>query len=192
MSQANQFTDPRENVSYEIQPGMVFNDHRPDEPREIVVEYAERGGGVRMKDLEGDANRDVVYLMDTYDAFEAEIGAGRYTPVTDDDGTIQYKGWMGQIKRLKDEYDNTDSRIADHKAEAISEVIDIIEDDMPDDHNDTIPHQEISGIGSKAAQSLINAGYKTKGDVRNASKSDLTDVPNIGSGNADNLMEYCE
>jgi len=192
MSQANQFTDPRENVSYEIQPGMVFKDHRPDEPREIVIEYATRGGGVRMKDMEGDANRDVVYLMDTYDSFEAEVGAGRYTPVTDGSGNIEYRGWMSQLKDLKDEYGQSDTRTGSHKAEAIEEVIEIIEDDVPDDHNETIPHQDISGIGSKAAQSLINAGYKTKGDVRRASKSDLTDVPNIGSGNADNLMEYCE
>lgn len=189
MSQENAFTDPREKVPFEIEPGMVFMDTRPDDPRELVIDYADRRGGIRYIDTEGDVDRDEVYLMDSYATFEANVGAGRYKPKRDESGDIVRKGWMGQIHRLKEQYEGG-GRKAQHKAEAIDEVIDIIVDDVPDDHNDTVPFDDIDGIGQQAADALRGHGFTTKGDVRNASREQIKDVPYMGSKNTGNLLEY--
>jgi hypothetical protein len=189
MSQGN-YADPREKVSFEIEPGMVFMDTRFDEPREIVIDYADRKGGVKFIDTEGDADRDEVYMMDSYSTFEANVGAGRYKPKRDESGEIVRKGWMGQIHRLKEQYEEDGGRTASHKAEAIEEVLSIIVDDTPADHNDTVPFEDINGVGSKAADALRSSGFSTKGDVRNASKQQIEDVPYMGTKNTENLLEY--
>lgn len=190
MSQENGYVDPREKVSFEIEPGMVFKDTRLDEPREIVIDYADRKGGVKFIDTEGDSERDEVYMTDSYSTFEELVGAGRYKPVRDDDGRIVRKGRFGQVERLKEQYEEDGGRKATHKAEAIEEVLNILHDDVPEDHNDTIPLEDIDGVGSKAAQALRNSGFTTKGDVRNASREQIEDVPYMGQKNTDALLDY--
>lgn len=189
MSQGN-FSDPREKVSFEIEAGMVFKDTRYDEPREVVIDYADRKGGVRFIDTQGDAERDEVYLMDSYSTFESNVGAGRYKPVRDEDGRIVRKGRFGQVERLKEQYEEDGGRKAKHKAEAIQEVLDILHDDVPEDHNDTVPFEDIDGVGDAAADALRSNGFSTKGDVRNASREQIEDVPYMGQKNTDNLLDY--
>lgn len=190
MSQTNDYVDPREQVDFDIQPGMVFLDTRPDEPREIVVEYADRDGGVIFIDTEGDVDRDEVYMRSNYEAFEKNVGSGRYKPKRDDDGDIVHKGRFGQIRRLKEQYEQQDGRTATHKAEALDEVLTILTDDVPADHNETVPFETIDGIGSAAADALRANGFSTKGDVRNASREQIEDVPYMGQKNTDALLEY--
>jgi len=188
MSQAN-YADPRENVSFEIEAGMVFMDTRYDEPREVVIDYADRKGGVKFIDTEGDEERDEVYMMDSYSTFEANVGAGRYKPKRDESGEIVRKGWMGQIHRLKEQYEQRDGRTATHKAEAIDEVLSILTDDVPADHNDTVAFEDIEGIGDAAADALRANGFSTKGDVRKASREQIESVPYMGSKNTDALLD---
>ena len=190
MSQGNEYVDPREKVDFEIEPGMVFMDTRPSEPREIIIDYASREGGVKFIDTEGDDRRDEVYFSDSYSTFEQLVGSGRYKPVRDDDGNIVRKGRFGQIENLKAQYEEKDGRTAAHKAEAIQEVLDILHDDVPADHNDTVPFEDIDGVGSKAASALVNSGFTTKGDVRSASREQIEDVPYMGSKNTDALLDY--
>lgn len=192
MTDANTFVDPREDVDFEIGPGMVFHDMRYDDGRELVVEYADRDGGVRYVDTSGDVDNDVVYRFDDYATFEENVGAGRYTPVRDDTDEIVRKGWMGQIHRLKAQYEETDGRTAAHKAEAIEEVLEIITEDVPDDHNETVPFEDIDGIGQQAASALRNNGFATKGDVRAAGREQIESVPYMGEKNTDNLLEYIQ
>jgi hypothetical protein len=189
MSQAN-FADPREKVSFEIEAGMVFRDTRYDEPREIIIDYADREGGIRFIDTHGDTDRDEVYLMDSYDTFESNVGAGRYEPVRNEAGRIVRKGRFGQVERLKEQYEDSEGRTASHKAEAIQEVLDILHDDVPDDHNDTVPFEDIDGVGDAAAKALRSNGFSTKGDVRNASRDQIEDVPYMGQKNTDALLDY--
>lgn len=189
MSQEN-YADPREKVPFEIEPGMVFMDTRYDEPREVVIDYADRKGGVKFIDTEGDEERDEVYMMDSYSTFEANVGAGRYQPRRDESGDIIRKGWMGQIHRLKEQYEQDGGRTASHKAEGIEEVLSIITDSVPADHNDTVPFEDISGVGSKAADAMRASGFTTKGDIRNASQSQIEDVSYMGTKNTKNVMEY--
>lgn len=190
MSQGNPFVDPREKVDFEIELGMVFLDTRYDEPHEVIIDYADREGGVKFIDTEGDSERDEVYLMDSYSTFESNVGAGRYKPKRDESGEIVRKGWMGQIHRLKEQYEQDGGRKAEHKAEAIEEVLSIITDDVPADHNDTVPFEDINGIGSKAANALRGHGFSTKGDVRNASQTQIEEVPYMGTKNTEALLDY--
>lgn len=197
MSQENAYVDPREKVDFEIEPGMVFVDTRPeqsssDDPREVVIDYADREGGVVFIDTEGDTDRDEVYMHDSYSTFEENIGAGRYKPKRDDAGNVVRKGRFGQIYRLLEQYEADGGRKASHKAEAIEEVLEILTEDVPADHNDTILFDEIDGIGSKAADALRDHGFSTKGDVRNASRDQIEDVPYMGAKNTDNLLDWVE
>jgi len=192
MSQETEYIDPRESVSFDIEPGMVFTDDRADDEREVVIDYAERDGGVIFIDTEGDVNRDVVYLYDDYDSFEGEVGAGRYTPVRTESGKIERRNRFGQIHDLLDRYESSDGRTESHKAEAIQEVLDILIDDVPDDHNETIPLEDIDGIGNAGAQSLRDNNITTKGDVRSTSTEELQSLPYMGEKNTANLEAYVE
>lgn len=184
------YVDPRENVDFEIEPGMVFTDTSRE--RTIVIDYADRDGGIIFVDEEGDAERDEVYMRDSYADFEAEIGAGRYRPKRREDGTIVRNGWVGQIYTLKEQYEKQSGRTAAHKVEAIEEVLDVITDDVPPDHNESVDFEAIDGIGQKAADALRANGFRTKGDVRSASTAQLMDVPYMGESNTENLLQVVD
>ena len=192
MSQAN-YTDPREQVGFDIEPGMVFHDTRGGDSTEIVITTADRNTDtLAYLDTEGDRNRDCTHNIGVYHQFEGQIGAGRYEPVRDETGDIERRRWMGQIYDLLDTYESRDGRTADHKAEAIQEVIDIIVDDVPADHNDTVDFVDVDGIGEGAAKALRANGFTTKGDVRSATKDEISDVPYMGAKNTERLMDRIE
>lgn len=190
MSQQTQNYDPRASLDYEIEPGMVFRDTRcsGDDDRRLVVEYAHTRGGVVFIDQEGDDRRDEIYMIEPHETFASWVGDGRLELVTEDDSVV-YEGRYGRVRRLRDRYDEADGRTSSHKVEAIEEVLEILTDDVPEDHNDPVDFESIGGIGASAASALRSRGIRTRGDVREAGREQIESIPHMGTKNTTNLLE---
>lgn len=60
--------------------------------------------------------------------------------------------------------------------------------DSPD-RNEPIVFEEIDRVGEKTANNLRREGYKTKGDVRSATDSELLEIGGVGETNLSNIKE---
>jgi hypothetical protein len=186
--------DPREDVEYEIMVGQQYLDTSSDSSLVLAYVYDDY---YLFRDESGDSYDDRIFRSEPEDMVVKKIAAGTYE-LQVEDGEPVYDGVVGDIHELLDHYESEDGRTAAHKAEAVGEVLDLfggadpggVVDDLPDDHNEMVEFEEIGGIGSKAAQHLRHEGYKTKGDVRDADRSDLIDVPLMGESNTDNLLDH--
>lgn len=153
---------------------------------EVVVmrsnkEY-ERGRGYRGKR----------HRLEKRHVFEEEAGSGRYKPISEAEAKppksdeIHYH--IGLVKRMFAHYNEKPGRTAQHKAEALGELIEMLEDFEAEE----VDWTEVPTIGEKAAENLREAGFLTDADVRVADEQELLDVNYVGQSGADNLKEYVE
>lgn len=181
MSQASNYVDPRSQITHTLDEGQVYQDDRTDE--ELVLVFLSEDAAL-LKD-EGENHR-----LERRDQFEENVGSDRYGLQADADGTATTSSKVAKLDRLREKYEEESGRTADHKASALDEALELIENNGRPDDNDVIPFEEISGIGSKAANALRRAGYTTKGDVRSAERSQIVDLAHMGEKNTDNLLAY--
>lgn len=132
------------------------------------------------------------YRLEHRDTFEQESGAGRYkrveesadAPPSSDD--IHYH--MGIVKRRIAHYDEKPGRTADHKKEALEELLELLESFDAEEMDWT----SVDTIGEKAAGRLKEAGFVTDQDVRIADRDELLDVNHVGESGVENLKSYVE
>lgn len=182
MSQSdNGYVDPRSKIDHPIEPGQIYEDQRTGDTLTLVF-------------LSDDAallqdNQTAMHRLETRRGFKVNVGSDRYQLQSATDSAVASSN-ISMLRDLLDQYDSESGRTAAHKVEAIEEAIALIEHNgQPDDH-ETIDLESISGIGSAAADSLRANGFSTKGDIRQADESDISDVPNMGSKNTERLIEH--
>lgn len=71
---------------------------------------------------------------------------------------------------------------------ACNDAVDASESDF-DDRNIEVEFTECRGIGAGTASNLREAGYVTRGDVRDASDDELRDVTGVGSTSLSSLRD---
>lgn len=173
--------DPRSQITHPIDEGQVYEDSRTGD--ELVLVFCSDDVALLRDD-------DGHHRLEPRDAFEEHVGAGRYE--LRGDGGDATSSTMRILTELREQYDSSDGRKAAHKSEALSEAIELIENNGRPDDNETIPYDEIEGIGTTAARELQFAGFRTKGDVRAANRTEIEEVPYMGSKNTSNLLDYVE
>lgn len=132
------------------------------------------------------------YRLEYRDTFEQEAGSGRYERIEESDEApprsdeIHYH--MGIVKRLIAHYDEKPGRTAAHKKEALTELLEMLEDFEAEE----VDWTQVDTIGQQAADNLRDEGFVTNADVRVADKEELLDVSYVGESGAENLKEYVE
>lgn len=182
MSQANTPVDPRSNIAHPLDTGQVYEDERSGD--ELVLVFLSEDAAL-LKD-------DDRHRLETRKIFESNVGSGRYDLQANADGSASTSSKLKKLERLLDQYKDESGRTANHKAEALSEAIELIENNGRPDDNDVVPFEEIDGIGSKAASALRASGLSTKGDVRSSSRDEIVDTAYMGEKNTDALLQYVE
>lgn len=185
--------DPRMDVEHEIETGQVYVDTSSDS--RLVLSYV-HDDYYLFRDESGDSYNDRLFRSEPENMVVKKIASGTYE-LQVEDGEPVYDGIVGDVRSLKEHYEDADGRTAAHKAEAIEEVLSVFGgvdpagavSDLPDDHNEVVEFERVDGIGSKAAQHLRHNGIKTKGDVRNTDPEELTEIPLMGESNTENLLE---
>jgi len=182
MSQTDSgYVDPRSKITHPIEPGQIYEDDRTGD--ELTLVYCSDDAAL-LQDNETGAHR-----LERRRDFEANVGSGRYELQSKTDSAVASSN-ISMLRDLLDQYESESGRTAAHKSEAIEEAIELLEHNgQPDDH-ETIDLEAISGIGSAAAESLRANGFSTKGDVRNADTSEITEVSNMGAKNTERLIEH--
>jgi predicted flap endonuclease-1-like 5' DNA nuclease len=175
-------------LTVEPESGMVFIDDRNG--AELVAEFVEAGEVVVVRDRDGDSNNDETWGLHPYDSFYRGCKAGRYKPVRNDDGNVVRDGTLSQIQRLRSKYEQQDGRTAQHKVAVLTELEDTINGNVPDDYDEPVDFESVSGIGGGAASKLRAHGFRTHGDIREATDEQIQDVPYMGESNTENLREY--
>jgi predicted flap endonuclease-1-like 5' DNA nuclease len=180
MSHASEYIDPRSNVSHPIESGQVYTDARTGEELVLVFESED---AVLLRD------ENTNHRLEPRDDFEAHVGGNRYTLQADESDTMASSTAVRSIQSLLDRYEYQDGRTAAHKVEALEEALDLIEHGGQPDDNETVDFESIGGIGEAAAGSLRSHGFSVKKDIRQATREEIVDVPNMGAKNTDNLLE---
>lgn len=176
------YEDPRERLERPISVGQVYTDSRSDE--ELVVLY--EGAVVLCRD-EGGGHRLIPRKQ-----FEQAVGGDRYTLDRNEDGTYAKDGKLRRLKEYLQELESADGRTASHKAEAVNEVLDILDGDESLDDMETVDFEQLDHIGAKTAANLVDAGYTTKGDIRSADDEELLDVSGIGQQALQSLRRHVD
>lgn len=178
----SEYTDPRDGLQNEVTVGQVYTDSRSDE--ELVILY--ENGVVLCRDEDGG------HRLIPAKQFRQAVGGNRYKLDRNENGTFAADGKVRQLKTMLDELESEDGRKAAHKAEALDEAIETLEEEDDLDDMETVDFEDVAGIGGSTADGLRKNGYTTKGDIRGASDDELLDVRGIGEGNLDNLREYIQ
>lgn len=188
MSQQTQDIDPRtDDLPYDLTIGMSF-EHKLGSVRTIIYMDEDivilRSNKTYQRGEYDEGNHRI--CTENRDYFREKCKFGEYKPV--DDG-----GVGGPLVRMRNEmerFEESDGRTAMHKAEALRDLFGTMENtDVPADHSEPVDFESISGIGSKAAQSLRSNGFRTKGDVREAERESIVELPYMGEKNTDALQE---
>jgi hypothetical protein len=175
----SEFEDPRSHLDHDIAVGQVYTDSRSGE--ELTVLY--ENGVVLCRD-EDDNHR-----MTPSKQFRQEVGGERYTLARNEDGSFAKDEKIRRLERFLDDLRSTDGRKASHKAAAIEEAIEMLEEE--DLYGmDTVEFGSVDGIGESTAGRLRSNGFTTKGDIRDATDDSLLDVRGIGAGNLKNLRNH--
>lgn len=177
----SEYTDPRDGLQNEVTVGQVYTDSRSDE--ELVILY--ENGVVLCRDEEGG------HRLIPAKQFKQAVGGNRYNLDRNEDGAFAADEKVRRLNTMLDELEAKDGRKAAHKAEALDEAIETLEEDDLDDM-ETVDFEDIAGIGDGTADALRTNGYTTKGDIRGASDDELLDVRGIGDGNLSNLRQNIE
>lgn len=136
--------------------------------------------------------KNKIHRLEQRDVFEQEAGSGRYKKISESSAEppksddIHYH--IGIIKRLLSHYREKPGRTAGHKAEALDEVVEILEEfDIEE-----IDWTKVDNIGKTAADNLRDAGFRTNQDVKIAHKEELLEVDYVGHSGVENLKNYVE
>lgn len=188
---STEFHDPRTDLAYEPEAGMVFKDARHgDGDERLVLIYIDEEIAVTRSTEKNPRTTGHHHRIEPRETFERQVGAGRLKRV--DETPSVNGGNLSAIARRAEELESKEGRKAQHYAEALREALTLLKDEGREDDNDEIPFEEISGVGAKTAQALRNANYVTKGDIRNADNEDLLDLRGVGEANLSNIREYVE
>lgn len=176
----------------ELKAGYVFVDTRYDPPRRHIIDYVDADGGVVFIDTDGASSAEEVYQFTPYTMFRSNVDSGRYKLCRTDENEPIRAGRYGRLNDLLEQYSNASGRKPTHKAEALEEALDILHNNIPEDHTEDVDFLSVNGIGEQAAEALTKSGFTTKGDVRGVSRERLLDVPYMGEQNVSNLLEHIE
>lgn len=184
------FSDPREELTYEPEPGMVFRDERhSDDGALLTLVYLDdyvallRSSFVKERGAGRHAHR-----LSPREMFEIQLGAGRLKRV-DEESPVP-GGHLSDIKQRAEELEQSDGRKGKHYAEALHEAVELFTDGLDEEDRETVPFEDIDGVGGNTASNLRAAGYTTAGDVRRASDDSLLDIRGVGEGNLQNIRNY--
>lgn len=186
MTDTNDYSDPRMDLSVDVTDDQVYADARTgDEYRVVYVDDT----SVILR-LSSDGQRST--RLEPRSAFEEAVGADRFelTEPSVDSPPMpdEYDEIRALFKRYRDRYTDEGGRVAAHKVEVIDELVEAFEELVAADA-DPMDFESVAGIGAKAAENLRDAGYVTEHDVAQASVDQLTDVPWVGESNAEALLE---
>lgn len=176
------YVDPRSEITHEFEIGQVYKDSRTGEF--LVLLYFDRKTAL-LRD------KDSYTRIVSREQFEREVGGNRYKLQPDHDG-FGNAGRMSRVFDRAEEYENMGGRKNIHYAYGLREAIAILTDEERPDSNESIPYEELDGIGSKTAQRLRGDGYATLQDVRHASDDELLEVSGVGQGNISSIRKYVE
>lgn len=183
--------DPREDMTHEIEIGNVYLDSRhegKDDQTYWTVVYADEMVVLLRGNDEYRRRSGLRHAAEQRDAFEKRAGSGRYEYQPEMESPVR-SGSVAALERRADELADEGGRKASHKAEAMYEAIDILTDGKEADDNETVPFEDLDGVGQKTAAALRDGGYRTKGDVRRADRDELLDVSGVGEGNVSSIIE---
>lgn len=188
MSQANTdgdgFMDPRSNITHALDAGQLYEDARTGV--ELTLVFLSDHIAL-MRDEDSGSHR-----METRGQFERNVGGDRYKLQANTDGSTTTSAKLKKLQSLLDHYEDADGRKAEHKASALEEAVDLIENNGRPDDNETVDFESIDGIGPGTASNLRSKGYTVKQDVRSASKEELIDVGGMGEKNTERLLEHID
>lgn len=185
MSETNHF-DPREDISHDIAEGQVYEDSRnEDEKRLIHLDDA-------VALLRYHHNGQMKHTLEPRDAFEENVGSGRFTLVEPTTGSPRMPDDFDEVRSLvrrkHDFYANQSSRTAQHKAEAFAEMYDEI-DELVQGNAEPFDFESVRGIGAQTAENLRDSGIVTEMDALRAGEDRLVDIDGMGESNTSNLLE---
>lgn len=166
------YYDPRENLTREVQVGDVYTDSRTGEELRVVYE-----------DEDVVLCRTDYYRLDSRQAFEENVGSGRYEFDRNDGHSVS--SVVRSLEQKADELEEEDGYKPTHKATGIRMAIDELEHDP----TKTIEFEEISGVGEKTADALRENGITTTKDVESASDDELLSVSGVGEANLENIRD---
>ena len=164
-----------ETTRTDVQIGLVVADQRTGDLRQVI--YAD----ARIVLIRDEADATTLIPRRT---FETELGTRYQVRSTAD---LHIDG--GQYERLRArlaEYGEQDGRKARHKADALREALDLLEDtavdetESADEQEIEVAFEEIPGIGPKTASHLRRQGVVTVTDVDAASDEVLRSIPGVG------------
>lgn len=186
MSETNDVLDPRAKIGHQITSGQVYKDDRNGKQYRIIYEDDQ------VVILRYETDNGPRHTLESRHHFEDNVGSGRFTltdPTTssprmpDDFDSIR-----ALVRRLHKYYKSQGNRVGNHKAKAMTELYDEL-NDLADGEDDPIDFASIAGIGKGAARNLKEAGFVTRMDVARTDKEAIMSVPLMGEKNTEALLE---
>lgn len=184
----------------EVQIGLVVEDQRTGDLRKVI--YVD-GRTVLLRDEKGSTT------LLPRDSFESDCGT-RYRVRHDADPPID-AGQYDTLRRRLAEYEGQPGRKAKHKADALTEALDLLGGvaDPPDptdvgepdgegtdegesDDEVELRFEEIGGIGPETARRLRMQGFMTARDVRTASDDEILAVSGVGPESLTRIRAFVE
>lgn len=172
----------RDTIPHELEFGQVYKDDRTGERIQLV--YLDKNIYV-LQDEQSNTHR-----IGRYSDFHDNVSSGRYS-LQPMDEPFATTGALNRVRILRDQYQSSNGRTAEHKAEAIDEVLSILTDIGSEDEMEEIPFEKLDNIGQTAADNLRAAGYQNCGDVRRASDEEIGDVSWVGEKGVESIREWC-
>lgn len=165
--------------------GLVFEDQRTNDLKKVI--YAD-DAVVLIRDESGHTT------LTQREIFCTQLDT-RYSPRPDANHFIE-AGALDRLTERIEEYERQDGRKSSHKAEALSEAIDLLTgtDDGEDDEalDEEVSFEDVDGIGPETAERLRSTGFVTRRDVLAADDEDLLAVTGVGEATLANLRSFVE
>jgi hypothetical protein len=196
----DEWHDPRMEEAVEVVEDNVYGDTRFENNdgtfdqhwRAVHVddEVVLLRSNINHKRAEGHRNKR--HRLEQRDVFEKELNAGRYKKISESEAkppksdNIHYH--FGIVKRMIAHYSEKPGRTAQHKAEALNEVLGLLEEFDAEE----IDWTDVPTIGQAAAENLREAGFYTTEDVRLADDEELLTVSYVGENGVDNIREFVD
>lgn len=162
--------------------GQVYRDARTDDPLALV--YLDTKSYI-LRDEQGSLR------FGPRSELVKNVRSGRFAFSPEHEGFNGVGGLSRLLARAED-YRNKGGRKSIHYAEALTEAVSILTDDLEIAEPEPIPFEELDGIGDKAAKNLRQAGFKTDTDIRRADDSELTAVSWVGDKGVTSIRQYVE
>lgn len=191
MSETEQVThDPREALSFEPEVGMVFEDARHDGEGELLklVYLDEDTSLLRSNEKKERGPGRYIHRLVPRKMLEKDLGSGRLK-LSDEKPDVD-GGNLAALRQRATELSEAGGRKNQHYAEAFIEAVEILTEGIDEESRETVPFEEISGVGAKTAEALRANGYSTVADVSRAPNEDLLAVSGVGSANLENIREF--